>query len=229
MSAPRQRTVACVLFDLDGTLADTAPDLGGAANDLLAEHDRPPRALEDYRPHASRGARGMLETAFGLHDADPDFAALRSRYLEIYAARDNRDTALFPEMDAVLKNLEGAGLTWGVVTNKPMYLTTPLITRLGLQDRARCVIGGDSAARPKPAPDPLRMACELLRLPTASALYVGDDPRDIEAGHAAEMPAWIAGWGYIAPGTDLERWGAEGILRTPPELTALLGIGDARH
>ncbi|HEX7380529.1 MAG TPA: HAD hydrolase-like protein [Nevskiaceae bacterium] len=217
-----------MLFDLDGTLADTAPDLGGAANDLLTERGRPARALDDYRPHASRGARGMLETAFGLRDKDPDFAVLRTRYLEIYAARDNRDTALFPGMNAVLERLEDAGLTWGVVTNKPMYLTTPLIERLGLRDRARCVIGGDSAPHPKPAPDPLRMACDLLRLPAASALYVGDDPRDIQAGHAADMPAWIAGWGYIEAGTDLDRWGADGILRAPAELTALLGIADVR-
>lgn len=216
--------IRCVLFDLDGTLADTAPDLGGAANDLLAELGQPAKAIDTYRPYISQGARGMLAVALRLQPEDADYTKLRNRYLDLYASRLNRDTRLFPEVEALLQHLDGNHLPWGIVTNKIMRFTAPVVKALGLASRAACIVAGDSAARPKPAPDPLLMACELLATAPATTLYVGDDPRDIEAGHAAGMQTAAACWGYLPPETDPARWGADFRFDAITDLTQLLEL-----
>lgn len=214
--------IRSVLFDLDGTLADTAPDLGGAANDLLAELGRPPLPLECYRSESSQGARGMLAVALGMHPQDRDYDHHRTRYLALYAARVSRDTRLFSGVSDILDYLDTRGLPWGIVTNKPMLYTQPLVDALNLPARTPCIVGGDSAARPKPAPDPLLMACATLAVDPATTLYIGDDPRDIEAGRAAGMHVAAAGWGYIQADTDPATWGADLVLSHVSGLIPLL-------
>ncbi|HEU0196600.1 MAG TPA: phosphoglycolate phosphatase [Nevskiaceae bacterium] len=212
----------CVLFDLDGTLADTAPDLGGAANDLLAELGQPPLPLARYRPECSKGGRGMLAVALERKPGDPDYESLRSRYLELYAARLDRETRLFPGVEALLDHLQACHIAFGIVTNKPMQYTAPVTGALGLAARTPCIIGGDSAPRPKPAPDPLLMACTQLKIDPAEALYVGDDERDVQAGRAAGTRVAAAAWGYVATGADPSTWNADAVLDDLPALRRLV-------
>ncbi|TAM09448.1 MAG: HAD family hydrolase [Nevskiaceae bacterium] len=231
MSPPAPRPTSArrplhVLFDLDGTLADTAPDLGGAANDLLAELGHAPLPQERYRPECSKGARGMLAVALGLTPEDAGYESLRLRYLAFYAARLDRDTQLFPEVRGLLAKLDALRITWGIVTNKPMLYTRPVTQALGLATHAGCIVGGDSAARPKPAPDPLLLACELLKVAPEDCWYVGDDRRDMEAGRAAGMRVAAASWGYIGADTDPRHWNADALLHQPTDLLPLL---NARH
>lgn len=218
----RPSATCCVLFDLDGTLADTAPDLGGAANDLLAELGRKPLPLSRYRPESSNGARGMLAVALGLSSEDPDYPRLRQRYLALYAARLDRETRLFPGTHELLARLDALSIPWGVVTNKPMQYAGPVTQALGLAARTRCIVGGDSAARPKPAPDPLLLACDILHVEPARCWYVGDDPRDVAAGRAAGMRVAAAGWGYMESDTDPRAWAVDALLKHPNDLLPLL-------
>lgn len=213
-----------VLFDLDGTLADTAPDLAGALNRLLAERQRAPIPLAVTRKHTSSGARGMIGAGFGMKPDHPDYPALRDRFLELYESFICVDTILFPGMEELLRQLEAAGIEWGVVTNKAERFTFPLLEKLGITARAGCIVGGDTTARAKPFPDPLLHAAKLIDIDPRECLYVGDDLRDIQAAHAAGMRSVAACYGYLGDGEPPQRWGADLLIEHPLELCRHLGI-----
>lgn len=214
--------VRAVFFDLDGTLADTAPDLGGALNELLAELGRPPLDMAALRPFVSAGTRGMLGIGFGLAPDHAEYPDLARRFLELYAARLCVGTRLFDGMAELLAHLERRGILWGVVTNKPARYTEPLMDCLLLTERMAAIVSGDSAPKPKPAPDTLLLACEQAGVSPRLTLYVGDDLRDIQAAHAAGMRAIAAGWGYLGDGLPIADWGAEATIAAPLGLLDLL-------
>ncbi|MFQ5660861.1 MAG: HAD-IA family hydrolase [Gammaproteobacteria bacterium] len=210
--------IDCVLFDLDGTLADTAPDLVKALNQLLRENGRTALPLTELRPSVSHGGIIMIRRAFGIDETDQAFPGLRQRFLSIYRSCLADHTILFPGMAQVLDRLEADGIIWGVVTNKSAWLTGPLMQALGLDHRAGCVVCGDTVAQSKPHPAPLLHACQRVdRLPTRT-LYIGDARRDILAGHSAGMYTLIAGYGYIDEGEDTSAWAADGLVNTPLEI-----------
>ncbi|HEX4873062.1 MAG TPA: HAD-IA family hydrolase [Nevskiaceae bacterium] len=211
------------LFDLDGTLVDTAPDLGHAANRVRAELAMEPLPLPVYRPVASAGARGLLGVALGIGPEHADFPQRRDSFLAHYRAELCRESVLFPGLDPLLVQAELRGLPWGVVTNKPGWLTRPLLKALRLETRCACAISGDDVPRPKPAPDGLLQACAQLGLTPGEVVYVGDDRRDIEAARAAGMPSIAAGWGYIGEAGPAESWQADAVAESVAELARLLG------
>lgn len=213
-----------VFFDLDGTLADTAPDLARAINRVLADHGRTPLPLQALRPHVSSGARGMLRAAFGISPEDPQFQPLARQFLDHYASALCVETRLFEGMHALLEDLESAEIPWGIITNKQSRFTEPLVAALALHERACCVISGDTATRPKPAPDPLLLACERTGLSPHNCLYVGDDPRDIIAGQAAGMRTIAVSYGYLGVDQPIDAWGADEIIHAPQELATLIGL-----
>jgi N-acetyl-D-muramate 6-phosphate phosphatase len=206
---------AAVLFDLDGTYADTAADMGAALNALLARHGRPALAAAQIRPHVSNGARGLIGAGFGLVPDDPGYADLRTAFLDLYAADICRHTRPFDGMDPLIRALVEQGLCWGIVTNKPAWLTEPLLAALAPMPAPACIVSGDTAARPKPHPDPLLHACTLLDLDPGRCWYVGDDLRDILAGRAAGMATLAAGWGYLGTESHPRDWGADGLVEHP--------------
>ena len=212
--------VSHVLFDLDGTLVDTAPDLANALNQTLVNHGRQPLPFDAIRPSVSLGGAAMIQSGFNLGQADPDFIPLRDEFLTIY--RDNlaHHSCLFPGMEPVLIELEERSVPWGIVTNKPGWLTDPLMQELELETRAGCIISGDTLEHRKPHPAPLLHACELLGCAPQDALYVGDARRDIEAGTNAGMVTLVAIYGYIDTADDPESWGADGLVDSPAEILA---------
>lgn len=212
-----------VLFDLDGTLLDTAPDLGAALNIQRAEHNLAPLAFEDIRPQVSHGSPALLKLGFGIRPDDSRYAGMRTRLLEIYRERLSRETRFFPGIESLLTQLEHLGLLWGVVTNKPIALTEPLLDAFQLRTRAVCVVGGDSTARRKPYPDGLLQACTLADIAPAAAVYVGDARQDIVAAHAAGMYAALALYGYLGADDEPAKWGADVVLQQPGELLDWLG------
>lgn len=211
--------LAAVLFDLDGTLVDSAPDLAGATNDLLVRRGRPPLPLQALRPHGGSGARGMLGAAFGLKPGDEGYGPLRDEFLDHYETRMLALTRPFTAVPALLATLEARGLAWGIVTNKAMRFAGPLTAALALQPTAGCLVAGDSTPHTKPHPAPLLEAARRLSLPPERCVYVGDDRRDMLAARAAGMAAWAAAWGYLGPGESPEAWDADHVL---PEPAALL-------
>ena len=215
--------ISSVLFDLDGTLADTAPDLGGALNRLREEAGLPPLALDILRPHASAGARGLIGAGFGLGPEHKRYPELQKRFLAIYEGQLCADSRLFSGVAELLAELDQRAIPWGIVTNKIERFTKPVVAGLGLSGRAACVVSGDSAAKPKPDPAPLLLACKLTGLKPAQAIYVGDDERDVQAGRAAGMGTVVAAWGYLG-GTPVVTWGGDHIINHP---AALLGLLDA--
>ena len=220
-SIPPRGLPKAVLFDLDGTLVDTAPDLGHAANLVRESLQLEPLPLEGYRPVASAGARGLLGKALGITPADEDFPKHRDRFLELYRANLSRQSRLFDGMEQMLRLMEDRGIRWGVVTNKPAWLTGPLMEDLALAQRAAVSISGDQVPKPKPAPDSLLKACEMLGLDPADCIYVGDDRRDIEAGRAAGMRTMAAAWGYEGEHA-IHSWQADSIVQTPADLRSWL-------
>lgn len=221
-SAQSARTpIRAVLFDLDGTLLDTAPDLIGALNELRAEEGLGPVPFIDGRGQASNGANAMVKLGFG-QVPEAEFEKLRDRYLAIYRNRVAHETKLFPGGEEMLAHLDAAGLPWGIVTNKPAALTEPLLAALGLDERARCVVSGDTLPERKPHPRPLLYAAECMGVPPAACVYVGDALRDIEAARAAGMRAIVASFGYICEGDDCRAWPAEHWLDDVAALVAWL-------
>ena len=212
----------CVLFDLDGTLADTAPDLAAALNRVRQEEGLPSVGEELTRPITSQGVRGLLRVGFGLQPEDEGYAAVAHRVLAHYEAAICRDTRLFEGMDSVIAALEARRIKWGIVTNKHARFTVPLVSALGLDRRAACVVSGDTAARPKPFPDPLLHACAVAEVSPSRTVYVGDDVRDIEAGRAAHMGTMAAAWGYLGENEPIENWGADAIVSIPGRLLEAL-------
>ena len=207
-----------VLFDLDGTLADTAPDMALTVNAMLARRGRKTVPMEKVRPHVSQGARGMIVAAFGIGTDHPDFAAMREEFLEIYAGNLCIDTALFPGMAELLDDLEARAIGWGVVTNKFERLARPILDTLGLGPRCAVTVGGDTCARPKPFPDPLLHAAATMGVQPARTLYVGDDERDGHGARAAGMPVVVAGYGYLGDGPPPSLWGADAVVGSCQEL-----------
>ena len=211
----------CVLFDLDGTLVDTAPDLAYAANCVRDEAGLPPLPLERYRPVASAGARGLLKVGLDLTPEHPDYPARRESFLRHYRTHLARESRLFPGMEPALAAFEGRALRWGVVTNKPQWLTDPLMQALGLDRRAAVVLGAMEGLLPKPAPDALLRACQQLGLAPGDCVYVGDDHRDVVAAQAAAMPAIVAAWGYLGDGAPIATWNADHVFQVPGDLLQL--------
>ncbi len=209
---------SCVLFDLDGTFADTAPDLHAACNRLLATLNRPPIAFAAFRPSVSHGSRGMLKTALGITPEDADFTRLQRLFLDFYQQRIAVHTRLFEGMEPLLQELERRAISWGIVTNKPGYLTEPLMRGLGLQQRASAIVSGDTTAHAKPHPEPILHACRLSGALPAETLYVGDAARDIEAGRLAGTRTLIALFGYLSEQDRPEEWQADGSIAHPMEL-----------
>jgi phosphoglycolate phosphatase len=216
------RRFDAVLFDLDGTFADTAPDLGAALNRLLKEEGRPPLDMDIFRPHTSAGTRGMLGIGFGITPDDPGYQGLAERFLAHYTAALCVGTVLFEGMVELLAELEGRGLAWGIVTNKPARFTLPLMAALGYGERAACIISGDSTPNPKPHPDPILLGCREARTEPARCLYVGDDLRDIQAGQAAGTGTVAAAWGYLGTGSPITAWGADSLVAHPLEILKLV-------
>jgi 2-phosphoglycolate phosphatase, prokaryotic len=207
--------IKAVFFDLDGTLADTAPDLAAALNQLLAEQGRSALPYEVIRPAVSLGGNAMIRLAFGIEEVTPEFNSFRQRFLEIYQSRLLDDTHLFPGMSQVLEILESKGIIWGVITNKPSWLTNPLMQKLGLYGRAKCIISGDTTENRKPHPAPMLYACEISETEPCSSLYIGDARRDIDAGRAAGMHTLIAEYGYIGKDEEPSQWRADGMISDP--------------
>ncbi|MBE9609787.1 HAD family hydrolase [Chitinilyticum piscinae] len=214
--------IRAVLFDLDGTLADTAPDLGAALNRLLAEEGRPAQPYTAIRPVASHGARGLLELGFGIGPADAEFASLRERFLRHYETALCEETRLFDGVNELITALGERGLKWGIVTNKPMRYTDPLIEILPLPIAPQTCVSGDTVGIPKPDPKPMLHAAAELGIDPAECLYVGDAERDIEAGRRVGMTTVLASYGYISSSDEPQRWGADLAINHPLELLAHL-------
>jgi phosphoglycolate phosphatase len=214
--------VKAVLFDLDGTLIDSAPDLGAAADKMRTDRGLPPLPLEKYRPMAGAGARGMLGVAFGMTPDAPDWEAMREEFFANYESAMTERTVIFEGIPALISTLLELGLAWGVVTNKSMRFTGPLTKQIPLFRSAGAVIGGDSTPFAKPHPEPLLEAARRLRLDPAHCIYVGDDQRDIAAGRAAGMRTVAATYGYLGSNADVYVWEAHAHIAGPLELLALL-------
>ena len=207
-----------MLFDLDGTLADTAPDLARALNRVRATHGLAPMPVEATRSYTSSGARGLLKVGFGLEPGNERYEALKLQFLDFYAAEICVETRLFEGMAELLDRLERDHLPWGVVTNKAERFTLPLLQGLALAERAACIVGGDTTARLKPHPDPLLHAAAALQLHPSACVYVGDDLRDVQAARAAGMPVLAAKYGYLGDGGAIESWQADAIIEHPRQV-----------
>ena len=222
--APSRLPVRGVLCDLDGTLIDSAPDLGAAVNRMRTGRGLAPLPDAELRPHASHGARGLIGAGLGITPAEPDYLALRDEFLGYYHEALCVRTVLFPGVAALLDAIEEAGLPWGIVTNKATRLTLPLLDALHLRRRTGCIVCGDTTARSKPHPEPMLAAAGLLALPPMDCVYVGDAERDVEAGNAAGMSTLVARYGYIRQDETPDRWPAQGHLDTALDLLAWLPV-----
>ncbi len=216
-------TVRAVLFDLDGTLIDSAPDLGAAADKMRTDRGLPSLPLERYRPMAGAGARGMLGEAFGMAPDHPDFAVLREEFFSNYEACMTQRTQPFDGVAQLLERIVHERLAWGVVTNKSSRFTEPLTRGMTLFATAGAVVSGDTTPHAKPHPAPLLEAAARLGLAPGDCIYVGDDERDIQAGHAAGMGTVAALYGYLGRRQDASAWGAHAAINSPLELLQLLG------
>lgn len=214
--------IQAVFFDFDGTLADTAPDLGHALNRQRTERNLEPLPIEQIRSMASAGARGLLGLGFNIGPEDHDYMAMRDEFLEFYAQRLCHDTQLFPGIAELLDQIEKQGLLWGIVTNKPARFTYPLIEQLGLQNRVASIVCGDETSRTKPHPEPLLVACRKIEVLPTACLYLGDDQRDVKASLAAGMEPVIALYGYLGNDQPPETWGARYMINHPQDLLAYL-------
>ncbi len=208
----------CVLFDLDGTFADTAPDLHNAMNRLLEREGRPAIDYDFFRPSVSHGSKAMLRVAFGIEPEDPAFPPLQKAFLTLYQENIAEQTRLFEGMQSLIEQLEAQSIAWGIVTNKPAYLTDPLMQQLGLAQRACAIVSGDTTAHPKPHPEPILHACRLAQADPKETIYVGDAERDIEAGKNAGTRTLIAGFGYLSEEDNPTAWQADGEIAHPLDL-----------
>ncbi|MDB5805574.1 MAG: phosphoglycolate phosphatase [Betaproteobacteria bacterium] len=210
--------IRCVLFDLDGTLADTAPDLAGALNKMRADRGLEAMPLEPLRRMASSGARGLVGVGFGIKPGDAQYEQYKTEFLNNYQSALFVHSRLFDGIEALLGDLEKRDLAWGVVTNKASRFTDPLSQLMGFTGRAACVVSGDTTPHAKPHPAPLLHAAELCKVDPAACIYVGDDLRDIQAGRAAGMKTLAVTWGYMGDGEPVQQWGADAVIATPPEV-----------
>lgn len=212
----------CILFDLDGTLLDTAPDMARALNRLRREEGYPALPFESIRPVVSQGSPGLIKLGFDRSPGDVQFEMLRQRFLHLYASALAVKTTLFPGMENALGQLEANAIPWGVVTNKPGWLTEPLLRALQLWERAACVVSGDTLAQRKPDPAPLLYASRQLGVAPECCIYVGDAERDVQAGKGAGMKTLVACFGYLGETDRPETWQADGLIDKPEELFAWL-------
>jgi len=224
MSRGSQTRPAAVLFDLDGTLIDSAPDLANAANWLRAQHDLPPLPYAQLRPMVGSGARGMVGVAFGVRPADERFEGLRDAFLARYAEALLQDTTVFADVQPLLAALEGASLPWGIVTNKATRFAQPVVQGLTLHTRAGTLVCGDTTPHAKPHPAPLLEAARRLGVAPQDCIYVGDDLRDVQAGQAAGMRTVAVRWGYLGVGERIEDWGADLVVESPDQLLNWLDL-----
>ncbi|MFN9489384.1 MAG: HAD family hydrolase [Betaproteobacteria bacterium] len=213
--------IGAVLFDLDGTFADTAPDLGAAVNRMRADRGLSPVPLSETRRVTSLGARGLLGAGFGIGPDHPDYPAMREEFLDLYRRNLCIHSTPFPGMAELVDRLEAAGLCWGIVTNKSEQLALPLLQQLGYAERAGCLIGGDTTAHMKPHPAPLLAGAAAIGVPPARCAYVGDDERDIIAGRAAGMTTIAVRFGYLN-GSKPEDWGADHVVDTALDIFGLV-------
>jgi 2-phosphoglycolate phosphatase len=211
-----------VFFDLDGTLADTAPDLVAATNKLLTARNLDPKPYEFLRPYASAGARGLLEGAFGIGTDHPDFATLRDEFFSNYEKALLVESKLFEDIDHLLDQMDQAKLPWGIVTNKSQRFTNPLVELMGLHERSASTVSGDTTPHSKPHPEPILHAAKLANIDPTKSLYVGDDIRDVIAGRAAGMKTVAAAYGYCGCKEPPEAWGADYLINTPLELVEII-------
>jgi N-acetyl-D-muramate 6-phosphate phosphatase len=215
-------SIQAVLFDLDGTLVDTAPDLAAALNHVVAEEGMPTLPLEDIRPHVSQGGLALIKLAFEQHRQETELEPLRLRLLDYYLEHIADHSRLFEGFEQVLETLETNSIPWGIVTNKPGWLTEPLLQRLKLDQRSAVTISADTTPEKKPHPLPLTSAAERINVDCKRCLYIGDDPRDIIAGNAAQMITVIAKYGYISENADLEQWQAQHQIEHPQQILQLI-------
>ncbi|OZI38434.1 phosphoglycolate phosphatase [Bordetella genomosp. 10] len=213
---------ALILFDFDGTLADTAPDLAAAANLQRTRRGLEPMPFEILRPVASQGARGLLRVALGMLPDHPEFEATRTQFLADYAASSTVHSQLFPGIAELLRDIEARGHAWGIVTNKVTYLAEPVVVHLGLAQSMAVLVCGDTVGRAKPYPDPLLHAAKTAGYTPDRCVYVGDDLRDVQAAHAAGMPAIAAAYGYLGGDEDVTLWEADAMADHPRELWAAI-------
>ena len=216
-----------VLFDLDGTLVDTAHDLGLALNKQLARYGKPALTHDEIWPIASHGSRGLLALGFGITPADKNFEAMKTEYLDLYESVFTNNPNFLPDIAELLNQFELAGIKWGIVTNKPRRFSVNLTkaVKMGtsnLYEQAACLVCGDDAPQPKPAPDTLLMACKETNTTPSNCVYVGDAERDVQAGRAAGMKTIVALFGYIAESDKPAEWGADAMISKPSELLSLL-------
>ncbi len=212
-----------ILFDLDGTLIDSAPDLAGACNEMRVERGLPAMPYERLRRMVGSGARGMVGAAFDLAPGDDGYEVLRDEFLRRYETRMTRETRVFADVLPLLAWLDAERLPWGIVTNKATRFAAPLVKHLGLDTRAATLVCGDTTAHSKPHPAPLLEAARQLGLLASHCIYVGDDRRDVEAGGAAAMGTVVATWGYLGAVDAPALWGADHLIDRPDELIALIG------
>lgn len=210
--------VKTILFDLDGTLLDTAPDLTHALNQLLVRYGKAPTTSQKVRPAISTGALGIIKVGFDLDHTHPDYPKLRQEFYTEYTKNISKHTELFPGMADVLDTLRENGMPWGVVTNKHFALAETLMADLNLLEECACLVGGDTTARAKPYPDPLEFACKQLNVTPSECVYVGDAPSDIEAAKQANMQSIAAMYGYIADNAKPEQWAADFYIDKPGEI-----------
>jgi len=211
-----------VLFDLDGTLVDTADDLGAALNFVLTQHGLPAVAASDYRPVASHGAKGLLELGFGNAISQYDFASLRQQFLQYYADNLAVHSQTLPGIDQLLQQLQANNIRWGIVTNKPYKLAAALLRQMPQLSQCQVLLGGDSLQQRKPSPIPLLVAAHQLKIPSRQCWYLGDAQRDIEAANRANMLSVLAAYGYIASNDQPESWQAAVTIQHPSELLMAL-------
>lgn len=207
-----------VLFDLDGTLVDTAPDLSFALNTLLKQEGHQPLDYARIRPVASHGSAGLLKLGFGIEKDDSIYQALQQRFLTLYADNIARESALFIGMRQVLDELAAKDIRWGVVTNKPAFLTAPLMNALQLTETAACIVSADTTPHSKPHPAPMLHACALVDVKPRDCIYIGDAERDIQAAHNAKMRSVVALYGYISETDEPEAWQADCMINHPHEI-----------
>ncbi len=224
MSLSADVDFAAVLFDLDGTLVDSAPDLAGAANDMRVSRGLDPLPYALLRPMVGSGARGMVGVALQVYPGDVDFMALRDEFLQRYEDRLTRETVVFFDMQPVLQKLTQSGIVWGIVTNKMTRYAEPLVNALGLHHASAVLVCGDTTTHAKPHPAPLIEAAQRVQAQANRCLYVGDDLRDVQAGKAAGMQTAAAAWGYLGNGDSVHDWGADHLLHQPQDLLKLLGL-----
>jgi len=216
--------IKAVLFDLDGTLIDTAPDMAAALNRLLIEEGHAEIPIETIRPHVSKGGLALTQLGFTQHVAEDAIEPLRQRFLTHYLDNIADNSLLFNGFQGVLNCLEKNNIVWGIVTNKPHFLTLPLLQQLHLDQRCATIISGDTTAQRKPHPLPLQTAAKEINIACEDCLYIGDDPRDIDAGNAAKMTTMIASYGYIFDQTDFTTWQADSIIHQPKDLLTYLNL-----